>query len=384
MKRIHITPNSSWQDNLARTGFDYQSLSYDWQKSWQHGAYYQFNQTQIDELKHATNKLHQMYFIAAKHIIKTGDYARLGIDDHTATLIEQSFAPNTPTLYGRFDLCYDGQTPPKLYEYNADTPTLLFESGLAQKYWQQAHSFLSSGQFNSIHERLLIELNTLNSTQPFYLTTLSEHDEEYFTTRYLQAIATQAGLNTHFIELEDIGHCQNPSDERGVFVDLQDRPIHQLFKLYPWEWLIQEEFSQYLFKNDTTFVEPAYKLLFDNKALLAILWELFPNHPNLLATYLQPTTLAGKFIKKPYFSRQGQNVSWHIPEWVQSDNPNQQNNFVYQQAQTLPAFITQTGQTVYAQIGSWIIGHGASGIGIRESSTAIATDEAMFVPHLIQ
>ena len=59
-------------------------------------------------------------------------------------------------MYGRFDLAYDGTTPPKLLEYNADTPTSLLEAAVIQWRWQQDMR-PERDQFNSIHERLLAD-----------------------------------------------------------------------------------------------------------------------------------------------------------------------------------------------------------------------------------
>ena len=38
-------------------------------------------------------------------------------------------------MQGRFDLVYDGVNPPKMLEYNADTPSIIIESGDLQEGW---------------------------------------------------------------------------------------------------------------------------------------------------------------------------------------------------------------------------------------------------------
>lgn len=379
MRREHFISSHDWQRDLARLGFDYQSIDPKfWQTHWRNDAYYAFDERQIDTLAEATKELHQMYFAAARHVIKTGDYARLGIDDASAHLIESSFHPDTPTLYGRFDLWYDGKDAPKLYEYNADTPTLILESGVAQRQWLRTQN-LNAEQFNSIHERLLLEFKALKSPHPLYFTAMSDESEDVIATRHLQDIAKQAGLSTHFIDISDIGH----HDAQGVFVDLYDEPIEQLFKLYPWEWLVQDDFGRYLASSRTTFIEPAYKLLFGNKAMLCVLWELFPNHPNLLPAYFSPDTLGDHYVKKPFFSRQGANITLHTPQGeTQTAGGYGTEGFVYQQAKLAPSFTDAQGERVYAVLSSWIIGHGTAGIGIRESHGAITGDDGVFVPHV--
>jgi glutathionylspermidine synthase len=46
-------------------------------------------------------------------------------------------------LYGRFDLAYRGDGPPKLLEYNADTPTALFEAAVVQWIGCRLHGLIA-------------------------------------------------------------------------------------------------------------------------------------------------------------------------------------------------------------------------------------------------
>lgn len=389
MKRILVNPRPNWQERLDKIGFYYHSLNGNY---WQEQACYVFNLQQIETLELATQNLHHIYLQAAAHIIKTGDYQRLGILDDTARLIEQSWYQKQPCLYGRFDFCYDGIGEPKLLEYNADTPTALFEASVVQWYWlkeQQPHIIPHhADQFNSIHEQLIIAWQQLASqyapnTPTLYFSAINEHLEDFTTCRYLQDTAIQAKLSTHFIDLRNIGW----DIEKQIFVDENNQDITWLFKLYPWEWLIEEEFSKYLanyFNQNHSWLEPSWKLLLSNKAMLAILWELFPNHPNLLPCYFQKNSLA-QYVKKPFFSREGANITLVHPDITLSTTGeyDTQNHYVYQQCCLLPKFHDPSQKNpLYPVIGSWVIGHNAAGIGIREDHSPITKDTSLFVPHI--
>ena len=380
MKRITVAPRPDWQSEMARIGFNYHSIDGNY---WQEDACYVFTESQIDLLEDATNALHHMYVQAVAHVVKTGDYARLGIDDIAAKQIEDSFGRQAPSLYGRFDLCFDGINPPKLYEYNADTPTALFEASVAQWYWLQAQGGILRGadQFNNIHERLLVEFESLKPMLGYdtlYLTAVSDSIEDLTTTQYLQDVAIQAGLQTDYIDIGNIGYRMSD----GQFTDLNNNIIHHLFKLYPWEWLLAEEFGQHIASSNIHLIEPAYKLLMSNKALLTVLWEMFPNHPNLLAASLNPNDISTNVVKKPFFSREGANISLtHANQTLSTHGQYGQEGYVYQESKPLPKFSNNQGQDVFAVIGSWIIGHSAAGIGIREDSTLITKDTSLFVPH---
>lgn len=380
MKRITVAPRPDWQSEMARIGFNYHSIDGNY---WQEDACYVFTESQIDLLEDATNALHHMYVQAVAHVVKTGDYARLGIDDIAAKQIEDSFGRQAPSLYGRFDLCFDGINPPKLYEYNADTPTALFEASVAQWYWLQAQGGILRGadQFNNIHERLLVEFESLKPMLGYdtlYLTAVSDSIEDLTTTQYLQDVAIQAGLQTDYIDIGNIGYRMSD----GQFTDLNDNIIRHLFKLYPWEWLLAEEFGQHIASSNIHLIEPTYKLLMSNKALLTVLWEMFPNHPNLLAASLNPNDISTNVVKKPFFSREGANISLtHANQTLSTHGQYGQEGYVYQESKPLPKFSNNQGQDVFAVIGSWIVGHSAAGIGIREDSTLITKDTSLFVPH---
>lgn len=195
------------------------------------------------------------------------------------------------SVYGRFDFAFDSASPPKLLEYNADTPTALLEAAVVQWFWLQ-DTRPTSDQFNSIHERLIAAWQRWGG-QALHFSAIKDHVEDEQTVLYLRDTAEQAGVATRFVHVEDIGW--NGAD----FVDLTEAPITQCFKLYPWEWLWHEEFGAHLARETTRFIEPMWKMLLSNKGLLPILWELFPGHPNLLLPTRHPNRLAQTSSRNP-------------------------------------------------------------------------------------
>ena len=110
----------------------------------------------------------------------------------------------------------------------------------------------------------------------------------------------------------------------GRFVDLDNKPIKLLFKLYPWEWMFREQFGAYLAGASTRFVEPPWKAILSNKGILPLLWSMFPRHPNLLPAYFEgdpEAAMLGKsFVRKPLYSREGANVEMVVNgEIIDSD-----------------------------------------------------------------
>lgn len=370
MQRISVAPRADWRAKLEAMGFSFHSADGGY---WEESACYRFSATQIDELETAAGEAHRLALGAVAHIIKAGRYAEMHVPDSIVPLIERSWNQGEPTLYGRFDLTYDGINPPKVLEYNADTPTSVLEAAVAQ--WQWLEDTGRPDQFNSLHEKLIDRWRELAARWPqgatLHFSCIKDNDEDRVTIDYLRDTAMQAGLRTAFVHIEDLGWD-------GVsFVDLEDRPVHTWFKLYPWEWLANEAFAAHLVTAQMRIIEPPWKALLSNKAILAILWELYPGHPNLLPAYFEPLPGGEAQVAKPFFSREGANISVSGPGLKQwTGGPYGAEGLVHQQWSPLPEFDGR-----YPVIGAWMVGDEPAGIGIREDTGRITTNSSRFIPH---
>src|SRR5436305_3163521 len=243
MRRIAAEPRANWQQRVEEKGLTWAAGE---QPYWNEAAYYEFTAKEVDVIEAATNELEKMTLQAAQHIIDNKLYARMGIAENAVALIESSWEAEPPSLYGRFDFAYDGAHPPKLLEYNADTPTSLLEAAVVQWYWLQ-ELFPKSDQFNSIHERLVDLWKELTPYLPGRRIDFCSMDdaEDGMTVTYLQDTAQQAGLAASIIPIEEIGW------DGDSFVGPDDQPPGAGFKLYPWEWVVHEEFGQHLAQAET-------------------------------------------------------------------------------------------------------------------------------------
>jgi len=377
VERRRITPRKDWQAQLESVGFYFHSLEGAY---WDESACYRFSASEIDMLEEATAELHKMSLAAVQSIIDRGIFDRLAIERGLADYIVETWQGKAPSLYGRFDLRYDGMNSPKLLEYNADTPTSLIEAAVAQWNWLQAVK-PGADQFNSIHEKLIARWTAIRPTLPgvapvVHFTCVKESDEDLGNLEYLRDTALQAGLDTRHIYIEDIGW----SDGDNAFVDLDGNPIRALFKLYPWEWMMRDEFGKNVPRARLAVFEPAWKLLLSCKAVLAILWELYPNHPNLLPAYFEEGNLGERFVRKPFYSREGANIEIHGPRGVYAQPGTYgAEGYVYQAYASLPDFDGN-----YPVIGSWIVGDEPAGMGIREDVTPVTRNTSRFVPHYFE
>src|SRR4051812_18441900 len=132
MQRLASQARPDWRAKFSALGFAFHSADGGY---WNEDACYRFSAGEIDELEAATQELQRLGLAAVKHVVANAQYERMQIPAEFQTLVGNSWLQNEPSLYGRFDLAYDGRTAPKLLEYNADTPTSLLEAAVAQWQW---------------------------------------------------------------------------------------------------------------------------------------------------------------------------------------------------------------------------------------------------------
>lgn len=377
MNRINCTIRDNWKKKVEEIGFGFHTINGTY---WDESAYYEFPMREVEELEKATAELFDRCLEAVQYIIDKKLYKFFQIDPAYIPLIEKSWNDDAPSIYARFDLVYDGVNPPKMLEFNADTPTSLFEAGVVQWHWLEDIK-AGADQFNSIHEKLV---NYWKYLAPYlnqgrlHFACLKDNLEDLTTVEYLRDCAIQAGLDTEFIYIENLGW----NNLSRTFVDMNNANIRNIFKLYPWEWMLHEEFGQNLLisSENIHWIEPAWKMLLSNKAILPILWQMFPDHPNLLASYFDSSRLKYEYVKKPLLSREGENVSIirNGNLVMGTEGSYGAEGFIFQEYCEIPSF-----RGNYPVIGSWVIGCEPAGIGIRESQTLITDNLSRFVPHVI-
>lgn len=345
---------------------------------WFEEAAYVFTEPEILTLESATKALHELCLEAVDHIVASQDFRRFGIPEPAWPVICQAWEQDPPAIYGRFDLAFDGNSEPKMLEYNADTPTSLLEAAVVQWHWLQECE-PDADQFNWIWEALTQKWKALREEGCFkdnrvHFAAL-DCDEDLMTTAVMMDTAQEAGVEIRQLDVREIAW----DDTKRAFLDQQSQPIHTIFKLYPWEWMVQERFGPFALEtyDKTNWIEPIWKMLLSNKAILAVLWELFPDHPNLLPAFQGSPQGLTEFVKKPLLGREGSNVTISSPRLsAEVGGPYDDGEFIYQAFTPLPEF-----ENNFAVIGSWIVDGDACGIGIRESDGPITLDTARFVPH---
>ncbi len=386
MFRFEIQERDNWRDLARQYGFGFHSM-YD-QPYWDETAYYQFTLKQIErDLEAPTEELHQMCLAIVEEVVRSERLlTQCAIPESMWSQVASSWQRKEPSLYSRMDFAYNGSSPAKLLENNADTPTSLFETAFWQWVWledvvNKGRIHQNADQFNILQDFLIERFAEIAKFQPgqtLHFSCCKYTEEDKGTVQYLEDCAREAGLSTAFVYVEDIGVTED-----GTFVDTSDRAIRWMFKLYPWESMFEEEYSAYLETARVNWLEPMWKSILSNKALLPLLWQRFPGHPNLLPAYFAGDPEAENlqdYVIKPLFSREGANIEIvkKGQRVVKTPGPYGRGKRIVQQYHPLPRF----GQS-HTLIGSWLVNDKAAGISIREDSNLVTQDMARYIPHII-
>ena len=384
MRRIPIAPRPNLRQLALAQGFlvdEYGNVPY-----WDETAYYCFTLRQIEEeLERPAEAIEDLCFeILNRAVTDDAVFRQLKIPEAYWDYIASSWRNREKDLIGRFDFSYDGTGPAKLLEYNADTPTTLYEASAFQWEWLENNIERDvipshADQFNLLQEFLLEAFAKLGIDGLLHFACQTKIDDDRDTVEYLEELATEAGLETVFLSMDEIG-----IDPRGRFTDLDDRIIDWLFKLYPWEWLMEEAFGQFMPQSGARFIEPPWKGVLSNKGMLPLLWETFEGHPNLLPSFFEgdprAAALGNNFARKPLLSRRGANIDIVRDGDIvtRNDGPYGEEGYIVQAFHPLPNFDGRR-----PVLGCWMVAGDAAALGIREDVGLVTSSNAVFMPHII-
>lgn len=356
-------------------------------KYWDESLAVEFTEAEIDALEQAANDCYAMAMTAAGALIESGndaDLLAIGIPQRLIPFVRETWKGRdsyAPALYGRFDFALhveDDKLVPQCYEYNADTPTSLFEASIVQ--WQWLQDMGLPDQFNSLHEHLVARWQEIQPSLKgqMHFAAMPTR-EDWSTALYLAETAQEAGVPiAPVMDMRDIALA----DSGKVFLDARDdNKIHiidSLFKLYPWEYLINEAFGNAPAMAQTQWLEPAWKLVLSSKGLLAKMHDLFPHSPWLLASSLKLDPSNTMYVSKPCLSREGSGVKVVINGKTVFENPVGEHDCGQMVQVYCPSYKIDGEGTIMA--GVWMVGDTACGLGVRLDGD-ITGNAARFLPH---
>lgn len=346
--------------------------------AWRSDVYYQFTPQQMATLKTAAVEMEALCLKTVEHVISNRLYDAMGMPESSVlrTEIETSWERQEPGLRGRMDIAYDGHSAPKLLEYNGEDQGLMLESALLQAAWH-AREKPESDQLNSMEQQLVAAWRATRISRIVFLM-LDEGGEgatvEKDSRQLLKRTAEQAGIEvmlmSESVMQTDHEYLRTPD---GAKID------HLLLAEDRYAMLEHGYFSCFN-PARIRLIEPAWRTLLSHKAVLAQMWDLFPDHPNLLRTSFDASRMEGAYVSKPALGWGGQNITLHSADKPQhSEGRLGAHPMIHQQHAPLACH-----DGYYSVAGVWMIHGEPAGLSIREDTTPIIQTRSISVPHIIE
>ena len=382
MKKVQNQQNNSWQYHFEEAGFDYHSLD---GKYWIDNYHIELKNKEVKAMEDAANEVHAMCLEMVSENVRTGNLEKYGLNRFIIAAMERSWKNKEFHLYGRFDFAYDGTGVPKMLEYNADTPTSLVETAIAQKSWQDMQlqefgvKYEMCNRLEQAFKNRLSLWKKMNEGKNFYFSADELTIEDWGNVVALRNWAREVGINAENIDFQDLMY----SEDKLEFQNKEGARIDALFKLYPWEFIFGEmNFGDYEVST-TQIVEPMWKGMLSTKAILPMLWDMFKGHKNLMPAFFNEKEMlevSNSYVKKPIYSREGANIEVIKNSSLidKADGDYGSEGYIYQEYAKMANL-----DNAWYIFGTWMVGDKMEGLAIREDKTVITKNTSFFVPHNI-
>jgi glutathionylspermidine synthase len=379
IRSFAVSPRADWQTRVEALGLREPFLA-DGSPYWVEERGYAIDRAQIDLLYDAAAELERLCLAAVDHVVQHDLFDSFDLSPVAARLAGDSWDRKARNLIGRFDLAFVPGQAPKLLEYNADGAVALIEAARCQAEWRDDHR-PGAPQFNEIEAHLHTAWQGLGLPRlPAHFAGVKDDLEADATLDWLAETARAVQIDARRIDLDEIGW------DGEKFLDLDGQTVRTLAKIYPWCWLARDDFARHLESAGTTVIEPAWRMLLADKRMLALLWDMFPGHPNLLPASLE--ALPGPCVAKPAMGRDGRGVRLHAQgaghaptggDLAEAEAESDDGPLVWQEL--TPSAVIDAKHLI---AGVWCVASQPSGLGLRESDGPFVGGDARFVPHIVE
>ena len=365
--------------------------------------YLAMSETAEGVLRRATSELHALFMFATREVIQhDAMLERFNIPPVLWRKLRDSWDNRANQMItGRFDFTLS-ERGLKAYEYNADSASCYFEAAIAQGKWAE-HVGLTEGEdpgrelTESLHHAWL----THRRDGPFHI--MQDHDlEERYHALYMKSVMERAGIPCTII----LGLDGLRWGERGEVLDEHGEPINHVWKTWAWETALEQirrecdedeqqgliqrggvrerpakpRLIDVLLRPDVRVFEPFWTIIPSNKAILSVLWEMFPDHAYLLETRhdLSDALRAKGYVAKPIGGRCGANITVvDQEESVMQDTSGQfaHQEQVYQELAPLPVIAGD-----YVQVCTFAVQGEYAGACVRADEAVIISKDSDVLP----
>lgn len=350
---------------------------------------------ELEKFRTAANELYKTAIAAAKHIAERKQWQQAGIPPEAVKLVEYSLKNELDMhLIGRYDFAggLDG-VPIKLLEFNADTCSLMPETGKFQKEQWLHNTLKKHGRpYNDLKANLVQQFQYIlkqhDDKKPHLLISTMGHPEDDLNTEFIAEIAIEGGFQqVRQVPLDKV--IFDPDD--GIFVKLGEDDYKHYdfwFKFVPWEFIAYEEpdlmeiLTNLVCNKSTVVLNPAFTMLLQSKAIMKTMYDMSRYNDYLLKTTFKATDFYNnKYVAKPIFGRMGENITFHDGEQNVYETEGDYADFpkVYQE---IALFNEDTEAHRYQPSIFWA--GDACALCFRRQDDPVIDDDAEFVGHAIK
>lgn len=279
-----------------------------------------------DEIQLATTELHALFLHATDWVLQHQErWAPFNLPDALWMRIRKSWSNfKNFTITGRFDFSVSPMGI-KVFEYNCDSASCHMECGKVQGKWAEHFGADEGEDPGAPLFDALVEAWRRCEVDGVLHIMIDDHPEERYHGLYMRDALEAAGVPTKILT----GVKGLTWDDEHRVLDPDGVPIRWVWKSWSWETALDQiraeceeddlglrrttepRLVDVLLDERVRVFEPLWTLIPSNKAILPILWQLFPDHPYLLECGFELTESlkASGYVAKPIVGRSGDNIS---------------------------------------------------------------------------
>lgn len=348
---------------------------------------------EIDNLRYAADATYALVVQCVDRLLKEAKWDHFKFPLKMREMIQHSFSANHMHMLGRFD--FGGgldDLPLGLLEFNADTSTMIPETGLFQDYFKQEIFDRKWMHFNFLKRDLIQSFKQLRMSNPnranTMLFTSLGHEEDQLNCKFLMDAALEAGFEAVYADLEYVVF-----EDDGVYLEFddgEDMRFDYMYKLVPWEFIMFEEpeLLDILYglqmSDALIIINPAYAVMMQSKALLPYLSDFYGKNNELIlqAGFDKSMFKNLSYVEKVTFGRMGENIKIYDAQGDKIEkNGGDFGDFpkIYQKFTPL----YKDDESNYYQAGIFVTQGKSCALSFRRSEGMIVNDDAEYLPHFM-
>lgn len=306
-----------------------------------------------------------------------------------------TFQRKHKALYGRYDACFDPATEELkgIYEFNGDTPVMLFESVNLQANLSDQ---LGTDQYNNWWE--IFEHEFAGSHKNVAVACGTDYVEDMATCETVaQAFqSSRVDRNVSFLDLKELDYDHMNLFQPWIARD-SFKPLDAIYILSPWEEMVDtfpkmlDHWEQWI--DNVHLFEPAWRWFLAHKGMTALCTYLLETrysfagafgHVRIIPTYLKrPMGALGEhWVEKPVVGRLSNNIKvWKDGIVVSDTGGFYSDECTVFQEYTPPRKVEGRNNFI---LGMWMCGEHSASLCAREFDTEVLSiSNERFIPHIV-